>query len=113
MRLMKLSVLALLLLLPCLAAAPDNIRGNAFGSPTAPIVIEVFSDFQCPACKRLHDEELPMLMKDYVMTGKVYLVYRYFPLPMHNYGRVAAEAVCACAQFGKYEAAANVLFARQ
>jgi protein-disulfide isomerase len=110
---MRLSVLALLLLLPCLAATPGNIHGNAFGSPAAPIVMEIFSDFQCPACKRLHDEALPTLLRDYVYPGKVYLVCRYFPLPNHAYGRQSAELACACAQFGKYEQAANLLFAKQ
>src|SRR6266851_803931 len=26
---------------------------NAFGSKTAPVTMEVYSDFQCPACKQL------------------------------------------------------------
>jgi protein-disulfide isomerase len=110
---MRLYAIALAALLPSLAAGPDNIQGNAFGNPGAPIRIEVFSDFQCPACKRLHEEELPMIIKDFVNTGKVYVIYRYFPLPMHAYARPAAELVCAAAQLGKYREAADVLFARQ
>ena len=110
--LMKLWVIALSLL-PCMAANLENTKGNAFGTATAPIVVEIFSDFQCPACKKLHDEEVPMIMKDYVVPGKVYLIYRYFPLPGHAYGRQSAELACACAQFGKYVEAANILFARQ
>ena len=110
---MRLCAIALAALLPSLAAGPDNIQGNAFGNPGAPIRIEVFSDFQCPACKRLHEEELPMIMKDFVNTGKVYVIYRYFPLPMHAYARPAAELVCAAAQLGKYREAADALFARQ
>ena len=110
---MRLYAIALIALLPSLAAGPDNIQGNAFGNPGAPMRIEVFSDFQCPACKRLHEEELPMIMKDFVNTGKVYLIDRYFPLPMHAYARPAAELVCAAAQLGKYREAADVLFARQ
>lgn len=110
---MKLLIAALAALLPALAAIPDTIHGNALGNPKAPILIEVFSDFQCPACKRFHDEELPLLVKDYVSKGKAYLVYRYFPLPMHAYGRKAAELVCACAQIGKFEPAADILFAKQ
>jgi protein-disulfide isomerase len=109
---MKLIFAALAAWLPALAAVPD-IHGNAFGDPKAPITIEVFSDFQCPGCKRFHDEELPLIVKDYVKRGKVYLVYRYFPLPQHAYGRKAAELVCACAQIGKYEPAADILFAKQ
>jgi protein-disulfide isomerase len=110
---MKLLIAALAALLAALAAIPDTINGNALGNPKAPILIEVFSDFQCPACKRFHDEELPLLVKDYISQGKAYLVYRYFPLPMHTYGRKAAELVCACAQIGKYEPAADILFAKQ
>jgi protein-disulfide isomerase len=110
---MKLLIAALAILLPVSAAAPDTIHGNAFGDPKAPILIEVFSDFQCPGCKRFHDEDLPLIVKDYVAPGKAYLVYRYFPLAMHPYGRKAAELVCACAQLGKYEQAADILFARQ
>jgi protein-disulfide isomerase len=110
---MKLFILALAALLPGLAAAPDTVHGNDLGDPKAPITIEVFSDFQCPACKRFHDEELPLLVRDYIAPGKAYLVYRYFPLPQHAYGRKAAELVCACAQLGKFEPAANALFAKQ
>ncbi len=110
---MKVHVAALAVLLPAFAAPTDAIHGNAFGDPKAPITIEVFSDFQCPACKRFHDEQVPLIVKDYVSAGKVYLVYRYFPLPQHTYGRKAAELVCACAQLGKYEPAADILFAKQ
>ncbi len=110
---MRPSAVLFALLLPVLAATPGNIKGNAFGSPSAPIVMEIFSDFQCPACKRLHDEAVPMLMRDYVYPGKVYLIYRYFPLQGHPYGRQSAELACASAQFGKYKDAANILFARQ
>ena len=110
---MKLWIGALAILLPALAAAPDLVPGNTFGNPKAPVIMEVFSDFQCPACKRFHDEELPLIVKDYVNTGKAYLVYRYFPLPQHTYGRKAAELVCACAEMGKYAPAADLLFAKQ
>lgn len=96
-----------------MAANLANTKGNTFGTPSAPIVVEIFSDFQCPACKKLHDDELPMMIKDYVVPGKVYVIYRYFPLPGHAYGRQSAELACACAQFGKYVDAANILFARQ
>lgn len=111
--LMKLWIAALAACLAALAAAPETVGGNAVGNPKAPILIEVFSDFQCPACKRFHDEELPLIVKDYVVPGKAYMVYRYFPLPQHAYGRKAAELACACAQLGKYARAADILFAKQ
>src|SRR5882724_10833041 len=35
------------------AGLPDVDPHKAFGSESAPVAMEVFSDFQCPACKTL------------------------------------------------------------
>jgi protein-disulfide isomerase len=110
---MKLCALALAVLLPTLGSGPDIVKGNAFGNPAAPLLIEIFSDFQCPGCKQLHDQTVPQIMKDFVTPGKAYLIYRYFPLPGHAYGRPSAEYVCAAAQLGKFRQASEALFAKQ
>ncbi len=75
--------------------------------------MEVFSDFQCPACKTLFTTTNRQLMDNYVSTGKVYLIHRDFPLPMHAYSRVAARYARAAAQFGKGEAVEQALFQNQ
>src|ERR1035441_5091257 len=110
---MKLFALALTALLPCLAASSDADPGKSLGSPSAPIRIEVFSDFECPACKGLHERILPSLMTDYVIPGKVFLVSREFPLPMHQYSREAAAYATAAARVGKYQPVADALFQNQ
>ncbi len=112
---MKLLAVALALVLPCLAQFPEPDKGKALGNPSAPITIEVFSDFTCPHCRHFHDEELPALMRDYVVKGKVYLVFRDFPLtgPGHEYSRQAAAFATAAARIGKYEAVADALFTNQ
>lgn len=110
---MRLSSAALLLLVPALVAAPPVDKGKAFGNPSAPITIELFSDFQCPSCRSLHMTLLPALMRDYVVPGKAYLVYREFPLAGHNHSREAAAYACAAARVGKYEQVADVLFQNQ
>ena len=110
---MKLLALALTALLPCLAASSDADPGKSMGSPNAPVRIEVFSDFECPACKGLHERILPLVFKDYVIPGKVYLVSREFPLPMHQYSREAANYATAAARLGKYEQVADALFLNQ
>jgi protein-disulfide isomerase len=109
---MKLSAFVLVAL-PLLAAVPPVDKGKAFGNPAAPITIELFSDFQCPSCRALHMDLLPAIMKDYVIPGKAYLVYREYPLPMHNHSREAAALACAAARVGKYEQVADVLFQQQ
>src|SRR5690349_9768353 len=110
---MKVLVTALLALIPCLAASPDFEKGKISGNPSAPIRIEIFSDFQCPACKMMHDQLLPVLTKDYVMPGKVYLVFHEFPLAMHPHSREAANYATAAAQFGIYQPVADRLFQNQ
>jgi protein-disulfide isomerase len=110
---MKLYLIAMAAALPGIAAAPDILKGNTFGNAKAPLLIEVFSDFECPACKYMHDKEVPLIMKDFIDKGKAYMIYRYDPLQGHKYGRVAAEFVCAAAQTGKYLQAANALFEKQ
>ena len=75
--------------------------------------MEVFSDYQCPACKTMFTATNRRLMDDYVSTGKVYLVHRDYPLPMHAYSRVAARYARAAAQLGKGEPVEQTLFQNQ
>lgn len=108
---------------PAVAAQPaaaDSVNGvadidphKAFGSKSAPIVMEVFSDYQCPACKTLFLTTNRQLMDNYVSTGKVYLIHRDFPLSMHAYSRVAARYARAAAGLGKIEPAEKALFENQ
>jgi protein-disulfide isomerase len=110
---MKLPVFLVLTLLPGLAAAGEIDRAKSFGNPSAPLTIELFSDFQCPSCRALHMQELPLLMKDFVNPGKAYLVYKEFPLSQHAHSKEAATLACASARVGKYEKVADVLFLNQ
>jgi protein-disulfide isomerase len=86
---------------------------KAIGSKNAPIAMEIFSDFQCPACKLLFTNVNQKLIDNYVNSGKVYLIHRDFPLPMHAYSRVAARYARAAAQLGRAEPVEQVLFQNQ
>jgi protein-disulfide isomerase len=86
---------------------------KAFGSKSAPIVMEVFSDYQCPSCKAFYMNTNRQLMDNYVSTGKVFLIHRDFPLPMHAYSRVAARYARAAAEIGKIEPVEQALFENQ
>ena len=67
----------------------------AIGPADAPITIVEFSDYQCPFCRRWHDEVYGDLLAAY--PGKIRLVYRHFPLSsIHPDATSAAEAaMCA------------------
>jgi protein-disulfide isomerase len=112
---MKLYAAVSMVLLPLLAAGAEIDRNRALGSPTAPVRLEIFSDFTCPHCKHLHEEVLPQLMKDYVVGGKVYIVDRAFPLTGggHEHSREAFGYAVAAARIGKYEQVADALYAQQ
>src|SRR4051812_12782899 len=109
---MKVFALALATMLPCLAAGPDVNKGKTMGNPSAPITLDLYSDFMCPHCKHLHEDILPAIILDFVKTGKAYLIFREFPLniPQHVYSRPAANFASAAARIGKYEAVSDVLF---
>ena len=95
------------------APVPDIDPHVAAGSKSAPIIMEVFSDFQCPACKTLFMNTNRQVLDNYVSTGKVYLIHRDFPLPMHAHSQVAAQYSRAAAQIGKFEVVEQALFQNQ
>jgi protein-disulfide isomerase len=86
---------------------------KSLGSKSAPITIEVFSDFQCPACRNFYETTLKLVIDNYVNTGKVYLVHRDFPLDMHPFSRQAARFANAAAELGQFENVERALFDHQ
>jgi protein-disulfide isomerase len=85
------------------------------GAKTAPITMEVFSDYQCPACRLLFEATLRPMMTDYVAAGKVYYVHRDFPLPIaaHTHAWEAARWLNAAARIGKFEEVEGALYDNQ
>jgi protein-disulfide isomerase len=112
---MKLIAVVLAAVLPVLAAGPEVDKAKSMGSPTAPITLEVFASFDCPHCRALHEQTIPLLVRDYVVPGKVFLVYREFPLSgqYHPYALLAAQYAVAAGRIGKYQQVSQALFANQ
>jgi protein-disulfide isomerase len=83
------------------------------GSLTANVAIVMFSDFQCPFCKRFVDETLPRLRQEYVTSGRVRVFFLQDPLPFHPQARKAAEADVCAARHGRGWEMHDALFADQ
>ena len=56
-----------------------NPSGTAMGNPDAPVRIEVFEDFQCPACQLFTKNVEPLIMQELVSAGIAYYVFRHYP----------------------------------
>jgi protein-disulfide isomerase len=107
------SVVAMLMAVALSPAETDAKVTKVMGTPMSAITIEVYSDFQCPYCKRLHETWMGPLIKDYVRTGRAYLIQHEFPLPQHAYAKTAACYACAADRIGKYGEVCDILFKKQ
>ena len=68
----------------------------SLGAEDAPVTMVEFTDFQCPYCKRFHDNTFPKLKEKYIDTGKLRYVSMDLPLHFHKQARPAAHAArCA------------------
>jgi protein-disulfide isomerase len=59
------------------------------GSARAPVVMQIFSDFECPFCKRVAPT-LEALQKEF--GNDLRIVWRNYPLEFHKHARLAAIA---------------------
>ena len=51
-------------------------RDTVLGDPNAPITIVEYGDYQCPYCNLFFMETQPLIVKNYVESGKVKMVFR-------------------------------------
>ena len=85
----------------------DGLPGHERGPADAPVTIVELSDFECGFCTRM----APVLRAiEQRYAGKVRLIYRHFPLPMHRGAELAAEAGVAAAAQGKFWVFHDALF---
>jgi protein-disulfide isomerase len=74
---------------PGAAATAALFRGipqqlNQLGDPKAKVTMIEFADPQCPYCRQYELETLPAIVREYVRTGKVTLLYLGIPIIGQN-----------------------------
>jgi len=68
---------------------PPPATSPSRGPADAPVVVQLFSDFECPFCARA----LPAVHElERGFKGRVRIVWRNYPLPFHTHARMAARA---------------------
>ncbi len=73
----------------------------AGGLPSAPVKLEVFSDYQCPSCRTFYMTALRYVLTDYAMQNRVSVVYHDLPLATHQYSREASRYALAAQRLGR------------
>lgn len=115
-------ILVAVLILPTLAPPGEFVQvtpeprpqpdRTALGNPQAAVVVEVFEDFQCPACARYSQAIAPTIVENYVTTGQVYYVFRQYPFIGRESLQAANASLCAADQ-GRFWDYHDILFANQ
>jgi protein-disulfide isomerase len=81
------------------AEQSEDSKLHVRGPRNAPLTLEIYGDFQCPACgtaSRVVDE----LQKEY--QGKMRVIFHEYPLEMHRHAKEAAMAAEAAGLQGKF-----------
>lgn len=90
--------------------SPDD--DPAWGPENAKVTVIEFSDFQCPYCRRFHEETLPQLRALY--GDRIRFVYRDLPLTsIHGFAQGAAEAAECANEQGRFWEYHDLLFQNQ
>ena len=73
-------------LIICLKSYADDSKVDksivAIGSYDAIVKIKIFSSLTCPHCANFHIKVVPKIIKEYVESGKVQLIFIDFPLDL-------------------------------
>ncbi|HEX5386888.1 MAG TPA: thioredoxin domain-containing protein [Gemmatimonadales bacterium] len=107
-----LGVLGWLVSRPATVSIPANVaiqpsdtagfHGYLMGSPSAPVEITEYADYQCPFCQTFDQLQFPTIKTKLIDTGRLRWRYRDFPLSQHSFSRLAAHSAACADEQGKY-----------
>lgn len=107
------------LIAPTSSVPAELADGRSIGKADAPVTLEVWSDFQCPACGQYAEIVEPALIRNYVTPGILRIVHRdaafqgeRVKAPYDEFVEAGVGARCAAEQ-AKYWPFHGWLFANQ
>jgi len=91
-------------------ATVATLNAPVRGASAAPLTLVEFADYECPYCQQIAPD---LLKAEAEYKGKIKLVFKDMPLPMHPHAQKASEAAhCAGAQ-NKYWEFHDYLFSNK
>lgn len=79
------------------------------GPKDSPLLVMVFSDFQCKLCRDFNLQTLPRIRSDYAEKSLAKVIYRDYPLANNEHAREAATFAHCAGEQGSYWKAFDVL----
>jgi protein-disulfide isomerase len=100
------------IVIPVVQTPHDLADGRNVGSPDAPVQLDLWSDYQCPACDAFAGSVMPELVKNYIRAGRARLtIHDMVTIGNESLG-ASISARCAERQ-GTYWQYHDLLFANQ
>lgn len=89
---------------------PGPLGEKALGDPKAPVTVIEYASMTCSHCAHFNEETFTPFKEKYVDTGKVYYIFREFPLdPVAT----SAFMLARCAPEDRYFPVVDLLFRQQ
>jgi protein-disulfide isomerase len=85
-------------------------NGNSMGDPNAPVHVIEYANFTCSHCANFVLDSEPMIIEEYIKTGKVYFTYIPYVGLQDPEGFRAAEAAFCAADQGRFWDMHDVIF---
>ncbi len=92
---------------------PLKAEGYLLGSPTAPVEVIEFADFECPGCGQFATLTEPDIRTRLVNTGQVRMRFMDFPLSIHRNTWDASLAASCANEQGKFWEMHDLIFQNQ
>ncbi len=89
---------------------PGPLGEMALGDPNAPNVVIEYASMTCSHCASFHTETFGALKEKYIDTGKVYFIFREYPLDALA---TAAFMLARCGPQERYFPLVDLMFDRQ
>ena len=83
---------------------------RTLGNPKSKVVLIEYGAPSCPVCAAFNAQSFPQLKANYIDTGKIFYVFRVFPLRADD---GSAEKIARCLPEDKYFAFIDLLFKNQ
>ncbi len=86
---------------------------HILGNENALVTIFEWVDFECSYCRFHALETHPLIVENYVNTGKVKIVFKHYPLSFHEMARPAALASECAAEQGQFWGYHDLIFDKE